>query len=130
MIPGGCGGSGGGGEGGGGGGGGGGGLGEEGGGGDGARRTTGTSTARTERRVGGASMVAPSSWLSAGRGSACSALAAAAMRLLGAVSVATTVSSTLPGSTSMLSTQRGAEHLSSLRRPASTPERSPPIHGP
>jgi hypothetical protein len=119
-MPGGCGGRGGRGEGGGGGGGGGGGLGEEGGGGDGARRTTGTSTERTERSVGGASMVAPSARLSSGRGSARIALAAAAMRLLGAVSVATTVSSTLPGSTAMLRRHRGAEHSSAWRRPAST----------
>ena len=119
-MPGGCGGLGGSGEGGGGGGGGGGGLGEEGGGGEGARRTTGTSTERTERSVGGASTLTPSALLSVGRGSACMALAAAAMRLLGAVSVAMMVSSTLPGSMLMLRRHRGAGQASAWRRPAST----------
>ena len=86
---------------------------------------TRTSTARTERSVGGASTLTPSARLSVGRGSACMALAAAAMRLLGAVSVATTVSSvpgSVPGSsTLMLRRHRGAGQASAWHRPASTP---------
>eukprot|EP00964_Phaeocystis_antarctica_P163870 scaffold140861_cov99-Phaeocystis_antarctica.AAC.1 len=86
---------------------------------------TRTSTARTERSMGGASTLTPSALLRVGRGSACMALAAAAMRLLGAVSVATTVSSvpgSVPGSsTLMLRRHRGAGQASDWRRPASTP---------